>query len=114
VGNLHITFVLSLFLDTILTCYFPHQTPVLPLFEWPVSKDVILICSDEIQSRHLPLSFPQILLESNGVSVSLFAPYLFVQLIRVINTDRLCGLVVRVRGYSRRGPGFDSTRFQIY
>jgi hypothetical protein len=28
--------------------------------------------------------------------------------------DRLCGLVVRVRGYSSRGPGFDSRRYQIF
>jgi hypothetical protein len=28
--------------------------------------------------------------------------------------DRLCGLVVRVSGYSCRGPRFDSRRFQIF
>jgi hypothetical protein len=31
-----------------------------------------------------------------------------------ISIDRLCGLVVRVPGYSSRGPGFDSLRFQIF
>jgi hypothetical protein len=31
-----------------------------------------------------------------------------------IDTDRLCGLVVRVSGYRSRGPGFDSRRFQIF
>jgi hypothetical protein len=31
-----------------------------------------------------------------------------------VNTDRLCGLVVRVSGYRSRGPGFDSRRFQIF
>jgi hypothetical protein len=29
-------------------------------------------------------------------------------------TDRLCGLVVRVSGYRFRGPGFDSRRFHIF
>jgi hypothetical protein len=28
--------------------------------------------------------------------------------------DRLCGLVVRVPGYRRQGPGFDSLRYQIF
>jgi hypothetical protein len=28
--------------------------------------------------------------------------------------SRLCGLVVRVPGYSHRGPGFDSRRCQIF
>jgi hypothetical protein len=28
--------------------------------------------------------------------------------------DRLCGLVVRVSGYTSRGPGFDFRRFQIF
>ena len=28
--------------------------------------------------------------------------------------DRLCGLVVRVSGYSYRGLGFDSWRYQIF
>jgi hypothetical protein len=28
--------------------------------------------------------------------------------------DRLCGLVVRVSGYSYRGLGFDSRRYQIF
>jgi len=27
--------------------------------------------------------------------------------------DRLCGLVVRVSGYTYRGPGFDPRRYQI-
>jgi len=30
------------------------------------------------------------------------------------NTDRLCGLVVRVSGYRYRGPGFDPRRYQIF
>jgi hypothetical protein len=30
------------------------------------------------------------------------------------NSDRLCGLVVRVSGYRSRGPGFDSRSFQIF
>jgi hypothetical protein len=28
--------------------------------------------------------------------------------------DHVCGLVVRVSGYSRRGPGFDSRPYQIF
>jgi hypothetical protein len=28
--------------------------------------------------------------------------------------DRLCDLVVRVRGYRSRGPGFDSRSYQIF
>jgi len=31
-----------------------------------------------------------------------------------IETDRLCGLVVRVSGYRYRGPGFDPRRYQIF
>ena len=31
-----------------------------------------------------------------------------------LNTDRLCGLVVRVSGYRYRGLGFDSRRYQIF
>jgi hypothetical protein len=30
------------------------------------------------------------------------------------NTDRLCGLVIRVPGYRSRDPGFDSRRYQIF
>jgi len=30
------------------------------------------------------------------------------------NSDRLCGLVVRVSGYRYRGPGFDLRRYQIF
>ena len=30
------------------------------------------------------------------------------------NSDRLCGLVVRVSGYRYRGLGFDSRRYQIF
>ena len=30
------------------------------------------------------------------------------------NTDRLCGLVVRVSGYRYRGPGFDPQCYQIF
>jgi hypothetical protein len=30
------------------------------------------------------------------------------------DSDRLCGLVVRVPGYRSRGPGFDSRRCQIF
>ena len=29
-------------------------------------------------------------------------------------SDRLCGLVVRVSGYRYRGPGFDPRRYQIF
>jgi hypothetical protein len=32
----------------------------------------------------------------------------------VEQTDRLCGLVVRVPGYRLRGTGFDSRRYQIF
>jgi hypothetical protein len=32
----------------------------------------------------------------------------------MINLDRLCGLVVRVPGYSSIGPGFDSRGYQIF
>jgi hypothetical protein len=32
----------------------------------------------------------------------------------VRNTDRLCGLVVRVPGYRSRGPGFDSRHCHIF
>jgi hypothetical protein len=28
--------------------------------------------------------------------------------------DRLCGLVVRVSGYTSRGPGFDSRLYHIF
>jgi hypothetical protein len=28
--------------------------------------------------------------------------------------DRLCGLLVRVRDYRPRGPGFDSWRYQMF
>jgi hypothetical protein len=28
--------------------------------------------------------------------------------------DRTCGLVVRVPGYTSRGPGFDSRSYQIF
>jgi hypothetical protein len=28
--------------------------------------------------------------------------------------DRLCGLLVRVPGYTSRGPGFDSRRYKIF
>jgi hypothetical protein len=32
----------------------------------------------------------------------------------VFNSDRICGLVVRVPGYRSRGPEFDSRRYQIF
>jgi hypothetical protein len=32
----------------------------------------------------------------------------------ISNSDRLCGLVVRVSGYRSRGTGFDSRNFQIF
>ena len=32
----------------------------------------------------------------------------------IIDSDRLCGLVVRVSGYRYRGPGFDPRRYQIF
>ena len=32
----------------------------------------------------------------------------------LLHIDRLCGLVVRVSGYSYRGLGFDSRRCQIF
>jgi hypothetical protein len=31
-----------------------------------------------------------------------------------VDTDRLCGLVVRVSGYRSRGPGFDSRSYQFF
>ena len=31
-----------------------------------------------------------------------------------VQSDRLCGLVVRVSGYRYRGLGFDSRRYQIF
>jgi hypothetical protein len=31
-----------------------------------------------------------------------------------LQTDRLCGLVVRVTGYRSRGPGFVSRRYQVF
>jgi hypothetical protein len=31
-----------------------------------------------------------------------------------MDTDRLCGLVVRVPSYRSRGPGFDSRHYQIF
>jgi hypothetical protein len=31
---------------------------------------------------------------------------------RISEIDRLCGLVVRVSGYSRKGPGFGYRRYQ--
>jgi len=30
------------------------------------------------------------------------------------DSDRLCGLVVRVSGYRYRGPGFDPRHYQIF
>jgi hypothetical protein len=30
------------------------------------------------------------------------------------NSDRLCGLVVRLPGYRSRGPGYDSRRYEIF
>jgi hypothetical protein len=32
----------------------------------------------------------------------------------IVYKDRLCGLVVRVPGYSSRNPKFDSGRYQIF
>jgi hypothetical protein len=32
----------------------------------------------------------------------------------VSNVDRLCGVVVRVPGCKPRGPGFESSRYQIF
>jgi hypothetical protein len=34
--------------------------------------------------------------------------------VSLCNTDRLCGLVIRVSGYRSRGPGLNSRRFQIF
>jgi hypothetical protein len=34
--------------------------------------------------------------------------------VTALRLDRLCGLVVGVRGCSSRGPGFDSRRYQIF
>jgi hypothetical protein len=31
-----------------------------------------------------------------------------------VSSGLLCGLVVRMRGYSSRDPGFDSRRYQIF
>ena len=36
----------------------------------------------------------------------------YTQVVSVL--DRLCGLVVRVSGYTYRGLGFDSRRYQIF
>jgi hypothetical protein len=34
--------------------------------------------------------------------------------VRIVDWDRLCGLVVRVLGYRFGGPGFDSRHYQIF
>ena len=34
--------------------------------------------------------------------------------LRIVYSDRLCGLVVRVSGYRYRGPGFDPRRYKIF
>jgi hypothetical protein len=39
---------------------------------------------------------------------------LFFFIIEIIRIDRLCGLVVRVSGYTSKGPGFDSQSYQIF
>jgi hypothetical protein len=33
---------------------------------------------------------------------------------KAFDSDRLCGLVVRVPGYRSRGPEFDSRRYKIF
>jgi hypothetical protein len=36
------------------------------------------------------------------------------QAIRIKASDKKCGLAVRVHGYTSRGPGFGSQRYQIF
>ena len=52
------------------------------------------------------------LLLENFIKGRLFIPFKFA--CTVYNSDRLCGLVVRVSGYRYSGLGFDSRRYQIF
>ena len=40
--------------------------------------------------------------------------HVLVYFLCLLDSDRLCGLVVRVSGYRYRGPGFDPRRYQIF
>jgi len=45
-----------------------------------------------------------------AVLISIFVKFITLW----FRNDRLCGLVVRVSGYTYRGPGFDPRRYQIF
>jgi len=69
---------------------------------------------------HLGVSEKKLIMAEKGTYVNIVGLFIYMYIFTfeiksiIITNDCLCGLVVRVSGYSYRGPGFDPRRYQIF